>query len=58
VQPRVTGATGTYEFEHLSSARARDLLGWKPAYSLEQGLRETFAWYRDARAREAVGAGA
>src|SRR5439155_9219271 len=58
VQPRVSGAPGTYEFEHLSSACARDLLGWEPAYSLEQGLRETFAWYRDVRAREAVGAGA
>ena len=26
--------------------RIRDALGWLPAYSLEQGLRETLAWYR------------
>lgn len=27
------------------TARARDLLGWEPAYSLEEGLAETIDWY-------------
>jgi UDP-glucose 4-epimerase len=28
------------------AARARDLLGWEPRTSLEQGLERTIAWYR------------
>ena len=32
----------------LSSQRIRSELGWSPAMSLEQGLRETARWYREA----------
>jgi CDP-glucose 4,6-dehydratase len=32
--------------QRLVSRRARDVLGWAPAYSVEQGLDETIAWYR------------
>ena len=32
----------------LSSQRIRSELGWSPATSLEQGLRETARWYREA----------
>ncbi|MBN1914095.1 MAG: GDP-mannose 4,6-dehydratase [Candidatus Omnitrophica bacterium] len=37
-----------YEIRHqyLSSAKARKLLGWKPRYSLRQGLAETAVWYK------------
>lgn len=28
------------------STKAREVLGWKPRYSLRQGLQETIAWYR------------
>ncbi|MBI2930697.1 MAG: NAD-dependent epimerase/dehydratase family protein [Planctomycetes bacterium] len=31
----------------LSSAKAREKLGWKPAYDLDRGLRETCEWYRE-----------
>lgn len=31
--------------QHLSAKKARDLLGWKPHYSLEEGLKKTIAWY-------------
>lgn len=31
--------------QYLDSAKARKVLGWKPEYTLEQGLRETVEWY-------------
>jgi CDP-glucose 4,6-dehydratase len=31
----------------LDSAQARQKLGWKPVWTLEQGVRETALWYRD-----------
>ncbi|MBN1484050.1 MAG: GDP-mannose 4,6-dehydratase [Chloroflexia bacterium] len=39
-------AVGEIQRQHLSAERARAVLGWRPAYSLEEGLRETIAWYR------------
>ncbi|HEX7901185.1 MAG TPA: GDP-mannose 4,6-dehydratase [Planctomycetota bacterium] len=30
----------------LSSRKAREKLGWKPAYDLSRGIAETVAWYR------------
>lgn len=32
--------------QFLSAARARTVLGWSPAYSLEDGLRRTIEWYQ------------
>ncbi len=32
--------------QYLDSRKARRLLGWQPGYSLQEGLRETVAWYR------------
>lgn len=31
----------------VSIAKARELLGWKPLYALEQGLAETMRWYAE-----------
>ena len=31
----------------LSSEKAGRLLGWKPSYTLEEGLAETVAWYKE-----------
>lgn len=31
--------------QHLSATKARKVLGWKPKYTLEQGLIETIPWY-------------
>ena len=33
--------------QYLDAAKARKLLGWKPHFTLEEGLRRTLAWYRD-----------
>ncbi len=33
--------------QHLSAAKAREMLGWKPVCSLEEGLKKAIAWYRD-----------
>lgn len=32
--------------QHLSSTKAKDLLGWEPRFSLEEGLKKTMEWYR------------
>jgi CDP-glucose 4,6-dehydratase len=47
LEPRVTGAPGKYEYEHLTNERATKVLGWEQRYSLEEGLRETLEWYRE-----------
>jgi CDP-glucose 4,6-dehydratase len=33
--------------QYLSSAHARDALDWSPAYTIDQGLKETIGWYRE-----------
>ena len=45
------GARGEIRRQYLSSAKAARVLGWRPAYCLEDGLRETIAWYRGRLAR-------
>jgi CDP-glucose 4,6-dehydratase len=39
--------TGEIFHQYLSAAKARNSLGWRPRYSLEEGLKETIAWYRE-----------
>jgi CDP-glucose 4,6-dehydratase len=33
--------------QYMDSSKAQRLLGWSPRYPLEEGLRETFDWYRE-----------
>jgi len=33
--------------QYLSAQRARQMLNWKPEFSLDEGLVRTVAWYRD-----------
>ena len=40
-------AQGEIESQYLDSSKARRRLGWSAAFTLEDGLRETIAWYRD-----------
>lgn len=52
LEPRILDeAEGEIEAQHLSAAKARERLGWSPRWELDEGLRETAAWYRDALSR-------
>jgi CDP-glucose 4,6-dehydratase len=45
--PRILGeASNEIRNQHLSAEKARTVLHWQPLYSLEDGLRETIAWYK------------
>lgn len=40
-------ASHEIKYQYLSSEKARNMLHWKPQYSLEEGLSETIQWYQD-----------
>lgn len=48
LKPRIEAtAKAEIRTQRLSAAKARKTLGWRPRYSLEAGLDETIAWYRE-----------
>jgi CDP-glucose 4,6-dehydratase len=54
LEPEVRGSGtphGEIDRQYLDSTRIRQELGWEPRYSLEDGLRETYAWYEANAAR-------
>lgn len=49
LEPDILGvATGEIDEQHLSSEKARRVLGWKPQFTIEDALAHTAAWYRTA----------
>jgi CDP-glucose 4,6-dehydratase len=40
-------AVGEIRAQYLNTSKAHRLLNWRPQYTLEQGLNETIAWYRE-----------
>ena len=38
---------GEIHHQYLAAGKARKILGWKPLYPLEKGLKETISWYLD-----------
>lgn len=40
-------ATNEIRHQYLSAAKARHVLGWKPFFTLEEGLRRTIKWYKN-----------
>ena len=47
LQPNIL-ATAAHEIPHqyLSAAKAREMLGWHPQFSLDEGLQKTILWYK------------
>jgi CDP-glucose 4,6-dehydratase len=39
-------ASNEIEFQYLNAERAKRELGWRPLFTLEEGLTETISWYR------------
>ena len=47
LQPEVRNeAANEIRHQHLSAEKARRVLGWKPLFTLDQGLNATLEWYR------------
>ncbi len=42
----LNNASGEIRNQHLSAKKAREILGWKSEYGIENGLKETIAWYQ------------
>jgi CDP-glucose 4,6-dehydratase len=42
----VNNAKNEIQDQYLSSEKAGRILGWQPKFSLDEGLSETFTWYR------------
>jgi len=46
IEPKILGeAKNEIDRQYLDSTKARKILGWETKYTLEQGLKETIAWY-------------
>jgi CDP-glucose 4,6-dehydratase len=47
LEPVILGSVrGEIKDQHLLARKARGMLGWEPAYDLEEGLLETIGWYK------------
>jgi len=47
LQPKVLNtASNEIKHQYLSAEKARQVLGWRPSFSLEEGLSRTIEWYR------------
>ena len=48
LEPVVLGqASHEIRKQHLSAAKARTMLGWRPLFSLEEGISRTVTWYKN-----------
>ena len=39
-------ATNEIRHQYLSAAKAREMLGWQPLFTLDDGLSRTIDWYK------------
>ena len=48
LEPNVLNeVSGEIKHQYLSAEKAKKVLGWRPKYTLEAGLKETVNWYKD-----------
>jgi CDP-glucose 4,6-dehydratase len=48
LEPDIRNEAGNeIHHQYLSAERARRVLGWAPLFTLEEGLDQTLAWYRE-----------
>jgi CDP-glucose 4,6-dehydratase len=48
LRPRVMGENrGEIEKQWLDSEKAREVLGWQPQVTLDEGIRSSIEWYRE-----------
>lgn len=48
IEPQILNqAKNELQAQYLDWAKARKVLGWKPKWALDQGLKETVEWYKD-----------
>lgn len=40
-------ASNEIPHQYLDASKAREVLGWRPGFGLDEGLRKTIAWYRE-----------
>ncbi|MFI5089596.1 MAG: NAD-dependent epimerase/dehydratase family protein [Terriglobales bacterium] len=48
-------ATNEIRHQYLSAERARNILGWSPLFSLDEGLQRTIKWYQETITSTALG---
>jgi CDP-glucose 4,6-dehydratase len=47
LQPDVRNqASNEIRHQYLSAAKAKEILGWRPTFTLDEGLARTVDWYR------------
>jgi len=47
-------ATNEIKHQYLSAKKAREMLDWKPNYTLEEGIKRTVKWYREFLLEEEI----
>ena len=53
LQPEVQNqAKQEIKNQYMSAAKAREMLGWQPLFSMDEGLQRTIEWYQDYFATE------
>ena len=45
-------AANEIKHQYLSAKKAREMLGWKQQYDIEDALKETIGWYRELLGEE------
>ncbi len=48
LKPKILNeVTNEIKHQYLSATKAKQMLGWKPKYTLEKGLKKTIKWFKD-----------